>query len=291
MAALMEPTYCGYPYAPFFDYGFGDQHLQAFGASSSAAHKYPTHESQDLHAMWNMNARLAYENMMLRQQSMAFAPPGLNAPVAWSQIDASQTLRSRSPSSDASTTAVGSNEDDEQAAVCIQIKQGPKVQKPDALPSSMHASVMMRNLPNCYTRNMLLELLDAEGYMGSFDFLYLPIDFRRGLSLGYAFINFTSPSMAEGFRSHFTGFSEWCIPSDKICQVTWSETLHGLQAHLERYMNSPVMHESVPDEHKPVLFSGLKRVSFPRPTKKIRAPRLWHTGKKHDKDGDVSPKC
>merc|ERR1719310_623970 len=132
----------------------------------------------------------------------------------------------------------------------------------------------MRNLPNCYTRDMLLQMLDAEGYLGSFDFLYLPIDFRRGLGLGYAFINFTSPSIAEGFRQHFTGFNQWCLPSDKVCEATWSDTLNGLEAHIERYRNSPVMHESVPDEHKPMLFAGLERVPFPEPTKKIRAPRL-----------------
>ena len=52
---------------------------------------------------------------------------------------------------------------------------------------------------------MLVSLLDAEGYLGSFDFLYIPMDFRRGLSLGYAFLNFDSPSIAAGFHRHFTG--------------------------------------------------------------------------------------
>ena len=32
------------------------------------------------------------------------------------------------------------------------------------------------------------------------------------------------------------------------------------EAHVERYKNSPVMHKSVPDEYKPVIFAdGVRR--------------------------------
>merc|ERR1712079_339271 len=36
-------------------------------------------------------------------------------------------------------------------------------------------SVMVRNLPNNYTRGMLVELFESEGFGGMFDFLHLPI--------------------------------------------------------------------------------------------------------------------
>merc|ERR1712185_366356 len=137
-------------------------------------------------------------------------------------------------------------------------------------------SVMMRNLPNNFTRQMLLELLETEGFTGCFDFVYLPIDFHSGSGLGYAFLNLATPDAAEAFRAHFTGFNKWRMASDKICQVTWSDSIQGLQAHIDRYRNSPVMHESVPEDHRPLLFSGLEQVVFPAPTKKIRAPRRWH---------------
>merc|ERR1712072_1036800 len=115
---------------------------------------------------------------------------------------------------------------------------------------------MMRNLPNNYTRDMLLELLKTEGYAGCFHFVYLPVDFQSNSGLGYAFIDLTSPDVAERFCEHFTGFDRWNCASDKVCQVTWSDTLQGLQAHIERYRNSPVMHESVPEDHRPLLFVG-----------------------------------
>jgi hypothetical protein len=36
------------------------------------------------------------------------------------------------------------------------------------------------------------------------------------------------------------------------------------------------MHESVPQEYKPALFQNGMLVPFPRPTKKLRAPRVRH---------------
>ena len=34
--------------------------------------------------------------------------------------------------------------------------------------------------------------------------------------------------------------------------MNWSHPYQGLDAHIERYRNSPVMHEDVPDEYKPM---------------------------------------
>jgi len=125
------------------------------------------------------------------------------------------------------------------------------------------------------THGARLELLHAEGFADSFDFVYLPMDFRSASGLGYAFINFTSSDTAERFKQHFAGFDRWTLASEKVCEVTWS-TLQGLDAHVERYRNSPVMHEVIPEEQKPIIFCGLERVPFPAPTKTIPMPRHWH---------------
>jgi hypothetical protein len=133
-------------------------------------------------------------------------------------------------------------------------------------------SVMLRNLPNSYTRNLLMKLLDDEGFAGKYDFIYLPIDFKTRLSLAYAFINLVDAEESKRFWAHFNGFSNWAVPSHKIASVNWSE-FQGLPRHIERYRSSPVMHEGVPDEYKPVLLSGGQRIAFPQPMERVRAPR------------------
>jgi len=135
-------------------------------------------------------------------------------------------------------------------------------------------TVMMRDIPNSYSSSRLTELFDANGFLGRYDFLYLPIDFRTNMSLGYAFVNFVSSSDAQQFMECFDGFSNWCIQSPKVCQVSWADPNQGLEEHVERYRNSPVMHENVPDEFKPRLYAGGVRVAFPCPTKRIRPPRV-----------------
>jgi hypothetical protein len=135
-------------------------------------------------------------------------------------------------------------------------------------------TVMMRNIPNNISRAGLLELLDRHGFKGCYDFIYLPIDLKRQASLGYAFVNFVSTDILEKFWETFDGFSSWDGPSKKICQVSWSTPSQGLADHIERYRNSPLMHDTVPDEARPVLFEKGVRVNFPPPTKAIRPPRV-----------------
>lgn len=135
-------------------------------------------------------------------------------------------------------------------------------------------TVMMRNIPNSYTREMVLKLLEDEGFRGAYNMVYLPVDFQSRVGLGYAFINMVTTEDALRFQWHFSGFSNWTLASDKVCQITWGDTLQGLHANIERYRNSPVMHASVPDEFRPVLFEDGVRVPFPPPTRSIREPRM-----------------
>jgi len=151
------------------------------------------------------------------------------------------------------------------------------------VPDHLRTTIMMRNIPNNYTREMLIELVSSEGFAGLYDLVYLPIDFQSKVAnLGYSFINFVDPEVATRFHSHFNGFCQWTLQSDKVCEVTWSDAIQGLDAHIERYKNSPVMHELVPDECKPALFKGCERIPFPRPTMNIRAPRQLQ--RKHQDD-------
>lgn len=133
---------------------------------------------------------------------------------------------------------------------------------------------MLRQLPNNYSRSMLVELLEAQNFSKLYDFLYLPIDFTTNACMGYAFVNLVSNADALRFKAAFDGFRDWVIPSRKVCGVCWSHPNQGFQSNIDRYRNSPVMHQSVPDEFKPILLSDGVRVPFPPPLKKLRVPRM-----------------
>merc|ERR1711896_64573 len=94
-------------------------------------------------------------------------------------------------------------------------------------------TVQIRNLPNNYSKKQVLALLNKMGFVGSYDFFYMPYDFRRGFSLGYAFVNFTSGDKAlECFRK-FEGFSSWPRSrSKKMCMVGWSHQAQGYEANV-----------------------------------------------------------
>jgi len=129
-------------------------------------------------------------------------------------------------------------------------------------------TVVLRNLPDSCTRAIVLALLQNRGFAVSCDFLYLPMQFKLRKHLGYAFLNFVSHAEAVRFRDSFDGFAASSVTVD------WSEPSQGLQEHVERFRNSPVMHETVPDDWKPILLKNGQIVDFPAPTKKIKAPRL-----------------
>merc|ERR1719456_2182896 len=74
-------------------------------------------------------------------------------------------------------------------------------------------TVMWRNLPNNYGRDGLLELLNNEGFAGSYNFFYSPVDFSSNALLGYAFVNFVSHDEANRFLGHFQGYSRWNMGS------------------------------------------------------------------------------
>merc|ERR1711874_650004 len=98
------------------------------------------------------------------------------------------------------------------------------------------------------------------------------VDPASSANLGYAFINFLTPSDAESFLSHFSGFGNWGIVCNKNCSPEWSTTEQGLKANIARYRNRRVMHPSVPDDQKPVMFQNGLQIPFPSPTKKLQAP-------------------
>lgn len=134
-------------------------------------------------------------------------------------------------------------------------------------------TVMLRNIPAGISRTNVLDVLRSAGLAHHVDFIYVPMNLKGSGNFGYAFVCFDCPSVAEQFKEKMQDYAGWGEPSGICLKVEWSET-QGLEALVERYRNSPIMHRSIEDEIKPAMFKNGTRVAFPRPTKPVRAPRL-----------------
>jgi hypothetical protein len=130
-------------------------------------------------------------------------------------------------------------------------------------------TIMIKNVPQDCTTAMVVRLLDEQGFQGQFDFVYAPMDFRSSQAFGYAFVNMVSTLAATRLCSKLQSLRIW----NSELELCWSTSHQGLEAHVERYKNSPVMHHSVPDDYKPQIFNCGRRASFPASTKKIKEPR------------------
>jgi len=131
--------------------------------------------------------------------------------------------------------------------------------------------------------------LDAHGFAGCYDFIYVPHDFRtlpRLVNRGYFIINFISHK--EGLRamSVLGGFQAWTVDSDKVMEGAWATETQGLDASISRYNSSPVMHERVPNECKPLVLENGRMVDLAPTKKKIKLPRGSAFKNRTGDDGD-----
>jgi hypothetical protein len=86
---------------------------------------------------------------------------------------------------------------------------------------------------------------------GSFDFFYLPIDFKNKCNVGYAFINMARPAAILPLVERFDGRRWERFNSDKVCNVSYAR-IQGRAALVSHFQNSSLMHED--KRCRPVLF-------------------------------------
>ncbi|XP_048230687.1 protein MEI2-like 2 isoform X2 [Ricinus communis] len=111
-------------------------------------------------------------------------------------------------------------------------------------------TLMIKNIPNKYTSNMLLAAID-ENHKGTYDFLYLPIDFKNKCNVGYAFINMLSPSHIIPFYEAFNGKKWEKFNSEKVASLAYAR-IQGKAALVTHFQNSSLMNED--KRCRPILF-------------------------------------
>ncbi|XP_039045270.1 protein MEI2-like 1 [Hibiscus syriacus] len=111
-------------------------------------------------------------------------------------------------------------------------------------------TLMIKNIPNKYTSKMLLAAID-EHCRGTYDFIYLPIDFKNKCNVGYAFINMIDPKQIIPFYKAFNGKKWEKFNSEKVASIAYAR-IQGKAALITHFQNSSLMNE---DKHcRPILF-------------------------------------
>lgn len=154
--------------------------------------------------------------------------------------------------------------------------------------SQRHTTLTVRGLPRRWTQSMILDLLDRHGFAGLYDFVYLPFDFGRLESRGYAFVNTVTPEAARSLVQRLWGYTDPTVNSARTLTFCWSD-LQGLDEHIKRYKDSAIMHVAVPNEYKPCLMRGGVQMPFPKPSKRIRPPQGWRPNGKHSVKCETVP--
>lgn len=96
-------------------------------------------------------------------------------------------------------------------------------------------TLMIKNIPNKYTQTMLLESIN-KNHAYTFDFMYLPIDFKNKCNVGYAFINFIDCRYILSFYQEFDGKKWEKFNSEKICALSYARIQGRL--NLEKHFQS-----------------------------------------------------
>lgn len=115
-------------------------------------------------------------------------------------------------------------------------------------------TVMLRNIPNKYTQQMLMDELSEVGFCNTWDFLYLPVDSDKNANLGYAFMNFIHPELAARFKEVFEGSRMKRFNSKKVVCVT-PATLQGYAANYHHFEAKRVTKAENPT-HRPMFLKG-----------------------------------
>jgi|Transcript_101276 hypothetical protein len=182
------------------------------------------------------------------------------------KIDLEKELPSKADAVAATPTSAAAHEYFYSYLASMQMQQAAAMQmQMNAAMSAGMTTVMLRNIPNRYSREMLVQRLN-NGYEKQYDFVYLPIDFNSKCNVGYAFINFLSPPMAQKFMNEFHGQNcKHVLPgfsSHKIVEVTFAR-VQGREQNLENLKDEKFMTKlSEQPEWQPLVWENGVEVPF-----------------------------
>jgi hypothetical protein len=119
-------------------------------------------------------------------------------------------------------------------------------------PQAFITTYMIRNIPTRFTSITFVRLLEDYGFRSKFNFLYIPIDFRSGKNLGYAFINFYDPTDGIAFVEKFNSRRLPVSTSKKILEILPSRR-QGFEENISLFRTSDLLSSVSLPHYKPLV--------------------------------------
>jgi len=116
-------------------------------------------------------------------------------------------------------------------------------------------TLVVRNVPARYTKEMLMQEWPPNG---TYDFLYLPFNFKQKRTAGFVYVNCTSHEAAVNFYSQWHGKSLRDQGTSKRLTIGVAEA-QGLEANLRHVAASNISRIKNP-KHMPSVFDGIDEV-------------------------------
>lgn len=114
-------------------------------------------------------------------------------------------------------------------------------------------TVMFRHIPRKYSERQVMREINDAGFMGKFDFFYLPMDTRSRANRGFAFLNFHSPAFAQEFYNAFHG-SELRNHSAEKELVVLPADFQGFDCNAAHYLSSRPPRSRLAGQSRPLFF-------------------------------------
>jgi len=145
--------------------------------------------------------------------------------------------------------------DDELSDIFYTVFISPVCERPPLPLSPGVTTLMVRNIPTRFTSVSFLRILDECGFRNCFDFFYLPMDFRTGKNMGYAFLNFITNDYACAFCSLFHGRRLRMTTSTKVIEISPSRR-QGLVENVALFKASDLLGSLSLPHFKPLVMIG-----------------------------------
>jgi hypothetical protein len=105
-----------------------------------------------------------------------------------------------------------------QGGALVSLSEKMQVES-STVPEVNATTVMIRHIACCYLPHHVTGFLDEAGMGGKYDLVYLPLNVSKKANLGYAFVNFLSPSDVDVCKEKFDGRVFGTSLTEKKCQV------------------------------------------------------------------------